>query len=317
MSRQPEPKVSTAGGASHSTGRPLCRLGALRQAAPAKLLRVPVFSPSLGLRRWCAVWIPPDFTPRRRYPVAYLFRGHHSEWCNPREDPSRRRMLSLQVEEAVAKGDLPPVVLVIPCLGADDRTFHTIPADWSARHLAPSAPGMGLGRFETHLTRELFPRIEGALGLEEPHRIAIGFSLGGLTAFILAWRHPGLFQDVAAYDGSFFYDPPDSEDSILNHPMFDPVLGKPRDPALVKAHSPIWLARNLPYVQLERSRYYIQSGPATSEPDDSNYDRDRCLVDALAGRNLRNQVDQVVPHGSHNWYTADEFAMRILRRVLP
>ncbi len=296
--------------------RPLCRPDDLAAAPTETVLRVPVFSAQLGLRRWCGVWLPPDYQPRRRHPVTYLFRGHHREWFHPQEDASRQKPLAQQVGQAVRAGNLQPTVLISPCFGSDDRKFHTIGANWFAPFRCPDAPGVGLGRFGTHFLEELRPTLEEGLGIDEPYRVAIGFSLGGLNALQLALRHPGLFQEVAAYDGSFFHDPPRRDDGILANPMFDCVFDKPRLARLVKTHSPIWLARNLPYSQLERSRYYLQSGPAASEPHDSNYERTRALADALAERNLTNEVELEVQDGSHNWLTADRFAMDILLRTI-
>lgn len=295
--------------------RPVCRPSELLAAPRGVVLRVPVFSAQLGLRRWCGVWLPSNFTPARRYPVVYLFRGHHTEWFNPTEDASRQTPFAEQVGQAIAAQELPPMVLISPCFGSDDRKFHTVAADWFAPHKGPDAPGMGLGRYETHFIEEFMPTLEQGLQLEEPSRIAIGFSLGGLNAFIIAFRHPGLFREVAAYDGSFYRDPLGGRDGILSHPMFDPVFDKPRVSTQVKPHSPVWLARNLPYQQLERARYYLQSGPARSEPHDANYERTRALIEALASRNLPNQFDLEVRDGSHNWFVADRFAMQVLRHI--
>lgn len=295
----------------------VARLKDLRQAPVGELLRVPVFSPAMGLRRWFGVWLPPDFHPQTRYPLVYLFRGHHREWMNPQQDASREKILSEKVGEAIQVGQLPPMVLIYPCFSSDDATFQTICADWLAEgEVFPSLPGVGLGRFETHFLRELVPALEESLDLLEPHRVGIGFSLGGLNVFTIAFRQPGFFREVAAYDGSFFLDPPTAEDTILAHPMFRAVFGKPKKAAQVKSHSPIWLAKNLPYQQLERSRYYLQSGPAHAEPNDSNFERTRALTEALAGRNLGNQFDQVVDDGHHDWATADRFAFRVLKHAL-
>lgn len=289
------------------------RLAQLPTERPTQAVRVPIFSVHLGLRRWCGVQLPPDFEPGRAYPVVYVFRGHHSEWLNPHEDNSRQRILPVQACEAMQAGEIPPLVLVIPCLGSDDRRFHTGACDWLAPHLAPGAPGMGLGKFESHLVEELLPGVEAALGQQQPRRAAIGFSLGGLVAFQLAWRRPGLFADVAAYDGSFFHDPPDPQEAILGHPLFDPVFGKPRDPAAVKAHSPMNLVRQLSDEELGKTRYYLQSGPDTGEPYDANYDRTQALLAALARRSIQNCAPAVRPDGHHNWLTADNFAMDMLR----
>ncbi|MBI3929759.1 MAG: hypothetical protein HY319_29735 [Armatimonadetes bacterium] len=294
----------------------LCRLAQLLAGPRAEPVRVPLFSPRLGLRRWLSVQVPPGYRPGRAYPIAYLFRGHYTEWLNPAQDASRAEILPARVLRAIETGELPPLVLVFPCLGSDDRRFHTVAADWGAAHQARSASGMGLGRFESHLVHEVLPRVESALQLEEPCRLAIGFSLGGLVALQLALRHPRLFSHVGAYDPSFFRDPPDAEDTILHHTMFDPVFGRPRDSTRVKTHSPIWLCRQLPQEQLQRMKFYLQSGPEAAEPNDSNYERTARFLRELQARGLSNQLPQVVEEGHHDWETADRFVLRVLRAAL-
>ncbi len=287
----------------------------LQEAPRDEPIRVPIFSPRLGLRRYQGLFLCADFNPSRHHTVVYLFRGHYTEWLNPKEDTSRKLPLHLRVQEATTSGQLPPLVLIMPCLGSRDNRFQTVAVNWAEPQHACKT-GMGLGRYESHLIDEVIPELERSLGITNPLRIAIGFSLGGLTAFQLGLRHPGLFQHIAAYDPSFIHDPPTPKDTILQHTIFDPVFGIPRNPDLVKAHSPIWLCRRLPEDQMKRSKFYLQSGPAEAEPGGSNYERTKRFVDILRSRGIMNQVTQVVPDGQHDWNTADKFAMRILRLIL-
>lgn len=299
-----------------SHGMPVVRLNELRDETRSEILRVPFFSPALGLRRWLALKLPPGYRPGQELPVVYCFRGHHFEWISSREDASRRDPLPQQLDRAIAEGRLPPAALVFPCFGADDRKMFAIAANWSYPNAIPPHRGMGLGRFEDYLLEDLMPAVERSLGLYEPRRIAIGFSLGGLLSMQLALRHPHLFTDVANYDGSFFDHPVRGDDSILSYGIFEPIFGFPRNPDLVAEHSPLALLMkgNPDYA---RMRFYVQSGPERAEPNDSNFYRCSQIVAALYAAGLKNEFDMVVEDGRHNWYTADRFAMSILERALP
>jgi hypothetical protein len=287
-----------------------------------EVLRLSFFSPALGLRRFVGVYQSRGAAlPRVGTVVVYLLRGHYSEWFYPEEDGSRVKHRSDRVltfvdllEQAVEAGELPPCLLIFPDFGGDDRQGLTLAVDWKDPRLADQGRfvGGGIGAFETSFRQEFLPALEEALGLLNPRRAAIGFSLGGLNACQLALRNPSLFSVVAAYDGSFPYYPIRDDDYILRHPLFDPIFGRPADRAHIKAHSPVWLAQNLPGGQLHRMKFYLASGPESAEPDDSNYYRTRQLIEALEQRGMSNCCPAVVEEGHHDWFTADRFAMSVM-----
>jgi len=301
------------------------RWSQLSQLPSGRVWRLSFFSPALGLRRFVGLYRTsgkplPRFAPI----VVYLFRGHFSEWFYEREDGSRERhgdgtpaTLVQLVQSAVDRNELPPCLLVFPDFGGDGREGLTLAIDWKAPELARRGlfVGGGLGAFETCFRTEFLPRLEDTLGLINPRRAAIGFSLGGLNAVQLSLRNPSLFSAVAAYDGSFPYFPVTEDDRILKHPLFDPIFGRPADLAHLKAHSPAWLARNLPAAQLRRMKFFLASGPESAEPDDSNFFRTKAVVDALAAQGVANEIDMVRAEGHHDWFTADTFAFEILHRL--
>lgn len=302
----------------------MLRWSELAEIPSGEILRLSFFSPALGLRRFVGVYRTTGKPlPRVGPTVVYLFRGHYSEWFYPEEDGSRVKHAEGKTlcfidlyEAAVAAGELPPALLVFPDFGGDDRQGLTLAVDWKDPRGADGGNflGGGIGAFESSFRQEFLPPFEEALGLFNPRRCAIGFSLGGLNACQLALRNPTLFSVVAAYDGSFPYHPIREDDYILRHPLFDPIFGRPADKAHIKAHSPVWLAQNLPSGQLHRMKFFLASGPEWAEPSDSNYYRTKQLIDALEERGVANSCPAVVEEGHHDWYTADRFAMDVLTR---
>lgn len=298
---------------------------ALSEFPAGRVARLSFFSPALGLRRFVGLYKTSGPELGRFAPLlVYLFRGHFTEWFHHREDPSREQHSEAQpltlvelVQGAVDRGELPPCLLVFPDFGGDNREGLTLAIDWKAPQLARKGRfvGGGLGAFETSFRTEFLPRLENELGLVKPRRAAIGFSLGGLNAMQLALRNPSLFSVVGAYDGSFPFHPVSPQDNILEHPLFDPIFGRPADLAHLKAHSPAWLARNLPASQLRRMQFFLASGPESAEPGDSNFYRTRDVVEALAEQGIENQMSMVVEEGHHDWFTADMFCFRILSQV--
>ncbi len=293
-----------------------CPYERLLQAPRKCLLRVPIFSPSLGLRRWSSVYLSEGFTSGRDQPIVYLFRGNYTEWVNPNQDNTREGIFAEQVEKAIAEGEIPPVALVAIDLGADDYSFQTVPANFLHPLPEKMPAGLGTGELENYVRDECIPKIEEGLGLEQPKRMAIGFSLGGLSALMLGLRNPSLFKSLGIYDGSIFFHPLGSPDSILNNPMFDLVFGKPRNKVAVRSHSPTWLALHLPHNELDKISFYVQSGPKALEPYSSNYDRTKSFVDILSERTTLHPVPIEVEGGNHDWRTTDEFALNFLRATL-
>jgi putative tributyrin esterase len=60
-------------------------------------------------------------------------------------------------------------------------------------------------RYEDYFVEELVPHVEQALApsIDGDRRLIGGFSMGGLSALSLAWRHPRLFQGVACFAAAF------------------------------------------------------------------------------------------------------------------
>ncbi len=94
--------------------------------------------------------------------------------------------------------------------------------------------------------------------------------------------------------------------------MFDPVFGKPRDAAYAALNNGPNLVCNSTAAQMQSIAWFIQYGPLTGEPLDSNYFRGDHLVGKLSEKGVTNGITAVLA-GGHHWSTADEH----MRQTLP
>lgn len=307
-------------------GTKVLRMADLSSMPTGELLCTSFFSQALGERRFVGLYQTSGAPLPRLNPVVIsLFPGHCSQWSHSPEDGSASKHRADDtdcfvelLQEKVTAGLLPPCLVLLPDVGGEDLQGLTLTVERKKPALADEGVTLDaeVGTFETSYRWEFMPRIEESLGLWNPRRVAIGFCLGGLNACQLALRNPGLFSVVACYDGSFPYHPFQANDPILRHPLFDLASARLADPAKMKAHSPVWLAQNLPLGQLHRTRFFLASGPEWAEPGDANYYRNQQLVCALLERGVHNGCGAVVEGGHHDWETAARFAMDVLTMVL-
>jgi putative tributyrin esterase len=139
-------------------------------------------------RRRFAVWhwTPPGPGP---FPLLLLLHGvidagGHGWWLNA-DAPGQILRL---VEEGL---EAPPVVLMAPDTGAEIGSGYT---DWAD----------GTTYAEAFVMEELLPWAERNLPVGA-ERWVTGLSMGGYGAFLLALRHPGVFDSASATSG--FFDP--------------------------------------------------------------------------------------------------------------
>ncbi|MCB0820629.1 MAG: esterase family protein [Bacteroidetes bacterium] len=67
--------------------------------------------------------------------------------------------------------------------------------------------GASAAKYAHFITEHLFPALEHKFGIKKNHpgNAIAGYSLGGLSAFDMAWNHPKIFPRVAAFSGSFWW----------------------------------------------------------------------------------------------------------------
>jgi enterochelin esterase-like enzyme len=134
------------------------------------------------------VFLPPCYSPARKYPVLYLIHGTAFEiggWVNDGVPRVADIRMSL--------GTLAPFIIVMP--GADMRAGSASTYAWS---------NGGTGSYGDYVVNELLPYVEhkySTLGTREGRAIG-GISRGGYWAIQIALSNPDLFGALGAHSPS-------------------------------------------------------------------------------------------------------------------
>ena len=161
--------------------------------------RLPAFeSRLLGENRTVDVFLPRGYAEQDTvtYPVIYANDGQDMEAVD-----LRGTLDSLQ-----RTGRMAPVIVV--AIHATERV-----QDYGTAY-SPNAQGLGAraDRYGQFVLTELMTLVESRYRVRTgPAETAImGWSLGGLSAFDLAWRHPDRFGAVGVFSGAFWWRTDDS-----------------------------------------------------------------------------------------------------------
>lgn len=146
------------------------------------------------------VYLPPgyDAEPERRYPVLYAQDGQDMDDVH----------MQGTLEELYSQGAIAPLIVV---------AIHATGERMSEYGTAGIPDYQDRGNHADLYTRMLFEEIMPAIN--EKYRTlggaentsVMGWSLGGLTAFDLAWNHPEVFGQAGVFSGSFWWHT-DNED---------------------------------------------------------------------------------------------------------
>ena len=181
-------------------------------------------------RRPSAVYLPPGYSPARRYPVVYLLHGlpgsPASIWDGLR--------LAAVADALIAAGRTRPFVAVMPVGG---------PA-------ADPSAGEWAGVWERYVVDGVVPWVDAHLSTEPgPQGRALeGLCAGGFGAVDIGLRHPGLFGTLGSWEGYFA---PVFRDGPFAH----------AGAAALRAHDPALLVRS-EAARLRRGgvRFYVSVG---------------------------------------------------------
>lgn len=267
---------------------------------------------TLGVLKRFGLYLPADYgRSGAPMPVLYLFRGHESEWAG--EQDGRPGLLRV-LDGAIARGEVEPLVVVLPGFMEPSRKTQGVPVNWTADG---RARGVGNGRFEDHFF-EIKSWVERNCDVRVgPLATALdGFSMGGYSAVLLATRYPHLFGSAGAYDGSFMWpdqiDPRTGRgDRLWFAEACAPFFRSQGvwDRAKMERCNPLtWIrgARGRRLADLKRVRFHLRC--AASEHV-GNLDRCLNVVIALAKRGARNSFDAttlvLAPEAAHSWKWAD------------
>ncbi|WP_420643676.1 alpha/beta hydrolase [Candidatus Leptofilum sp.] len=190
--------------------------------ATVEIVTLPDFSSqTLGNGREITVFLPPGYTQaaNRRYPALYVNDGQDQE--------------TLQIRETLARlfqrRQIPPIIVVAVPTNEDRLQEYGTAVCSNAQSLGTKA-----GEYGRFLTTELMPAINQQFRTSHnPADIGIfGVSLGGLSAFDIAWNQPELFGVVGVMSGSFWWRAAESEtrmppNQLIAHEMVKQTAEKP------------------------------------------------------------------------------------------
>ena len=165
-------------------------------ARPGKIETVVLASESFGEPRAIQVYLPARFRPTRRYPLLVVHDG---------TDFLRYASLKTVLDNLIHRLEIPPLIAALT-----DSPRRLIEYADDARH----------ARF---LAAELVPAMEARYPLARTRdaRCLLGASFGAVASLSAAWRHPGVFGNLALLSGSFAFTYIGAHD---RGPVFDPVV---------------------------------------------------------------------------------------------
>ena len=247
-----------------------------------------------GIRSRYLTATPPVrvFLPRgygqssERYSVLYANDGQDMEAVG----------LSAALDSLVAAKMMDPIIVVAIDAGKDRlQNYGTAER--------PNAQGLGsrAEAYERFILRELLPLVERRYRTRPGRRAIMGWSLGGLSAFDLAWRNPSAFSQVGVFSGSFWWR---TDDGSVEAKQSSRIT-----------HRRVRESRHPP-----RLRAWFEAG-RQDEPDDRDgngvidaIQDTRELIEALRERGLREGTDiqYVEVDGGHNVETWSRVLPRFL-----
>jgi S-formylglutathione hydrolase FrmB len=136
-----------------------------------------IWSEALCAKRDLYVYLPPDFDPAKKYPLAIFLHGAGQD------EQLFLRSLAKDLDRAIIDGKLPPVIVAAP-----DGSLKGRP---SAFRIASFFANTDAGRYEDYLMEDVWNFLVTTFPIRperEAHAL-IGASMGGSAAFTQAIKH--------------------------------------------------------------------------------------------------------------------------------
>jgi len=143
-----------------------------------------IFSRSMWERRDLYVYLPPHYTANRRYPLIIFLHGFAS-------DEQEFLQVIPQVDEAIAKGSMPPVIIAAPDGSIRGEPSLHEPASFFINSQA--------GDFENFVLIDVWDFMMGNFPIrpEREAHVLAGVSMGGGASFDLGMRNRDMIGVVA------------------------------------------------------------------------------------------------------------------------
>jgi len=152
-----------------------------------------------GTRRKALVYLPPGYSPAKKYPVLYLLHGiggDPREWLNAASP-------NVVLDNLLADGKVVPMIVVLP----------------NGRALADDSPGKnvftpekveGFAKFERDLLDFLIPAVQAKYSTltDREHRVLAGLSMGGGQTLNFGLAHLDTFAWLGAFSSAPNTKPP-------------------------------------------------------------------------------------------------------------
>ena len=158
-------------------------------------------STATGMRRKAVVYLPPQYSSDRKYPVLYLLHGiggNEWEWIGYVHADAI-------VDNLIAAGKATPMIVVMPnCRSlADDR------APAPDKTFSPQNAG-GFAKFERDLLDCLIPAVQAkySASTNREHRAIAGLSMGGGQSLNFGLKHLDTFAWVGGFSSAPNTKPP-------------------------------------------------------------------------------------------------------------
>ncbi len=247
----------------------------------------------LATERNYAIYLPPNYdSSELNYPVLYLLHGgggNQTDWIKQGD-------LAHIVDEAINKGKVAPMIIVMPDAGTIRNGYpNDIRGDWS---------------FEDYFFSELMPFVENKYRIkrEKRFRAIAGLSIGGEAAFWYANHHPELFSSACPLSSSFEVENFEDVRAYLVEITKDINIPEEKLKEAFQTYNVFQILESKTKEQLESVRWYFDCGD-----DDFLYEGNSLVHIALRKKNVKHEFR--IRDGEHNWQYWRESLPEVLRFV--